>query len=186
MGLIKDLLDLGFQALAEFKDNIPTLLAVIAVSAIVASRWQRSVDDGEIGGAKAENNALKEQLNLARHDQKVVTKRSSLLLAGSVHRPRQAVSRYGPSAPISAASCSSCRPTSKSPSAATLSRRRPASPCDIPRRFFTCRTLLPSWNKAAACSKIEGFRSRASHRMIFATSATPICSVSADTSTRGG
>ena len=25
----------------------------------VASRWQRSVDDGEIGGAKAENNALR-------------------------------------------------------------------------------------------------------------------------------
>ena len=63
----------------DFKDNIPTLLAVIAVSAIVASRWQRSVDDGEIGGAKAENNALKEQLNLARHDQKVVTKQSTKL-----------------------------------------------------------------------------------------------------------
>ena len=79
MGLIKDLLDLGSQALAGFKDNIPTLLAVIAVSAIVASRWQRSVDDGEIKGAKAENNALKELLNLARHDQKVVTKQSTKL-----------------------------------------------------------------------------------------------------------
>ena len=32
MGLIKDLLDLGSQALAGFKDNIPTLLAVIAVT----------------------------------------------------------------------------------------------------------------------------------------------------------
>ena len=49
------------------------------VSAIVASRWQRSVDDGEIRGAKVENNALREQLNLARHDQKVVTKQSTKL-----------------------------------------------------------------------------------------------------------
>jgi hypothetical protein len=32
IGLIKDLLDLGSQALAGFKDNIQTLLAVIAVT----------------------------------------------------------------------------------------------------------------------------------------------------------
>jgi hypothetical protein len=79
MDLIKELLDHGSQTLAAFKDNIPTLLAIIAISAIAASRWQRSRDDGEIRGVKAENNALKEQLNLARHDQKVVTKQSTKL-----------------------------------------------------------------------------------------------------------
>jgi hypothetical protein len=71
MDLIKELLDHGSQTLAAFKDNIPTLLAIIAISAIAASRWQRSRHDGEIRGVKAENNALKEQLNLVRHDQKV-------------------------------------------------------------------------------------------------------------------
>ena len=79
MDLIKELLDHGSQTLAAFKDNIPTLLAIIAISAIAASRWQRSRDDGEIRGVKVENNALKEQLNLARHDQKVVTKQSTKL-----------------------------------------------------------------------------------------------------------
>ena len=79
MDLIKELLDHGSQTLAAFKDNIPTLLAIIAISAIAASRWQRSRDDGEIRGVKAENNALKEQLNLARHDQKVATKQSTKL-----------------------------------------------------------------------------------------------------------
>ena len=79
MDLIKELLDHGSQTLAAFKDNIPTLLAIIAISAIAASRWQRSRHDGTIRGVKAENNALKEQLNLARHDQKVVTKQSTKL-----------------------------------------------------------------------------------------------------------
>ena len=40
MDLIKELLDHGSQTLAAFKDNIPTLLAIIAISAIAASSFE--------------------------------------------------------------------------------------------------------------------------------------------------
>jgi hypothetical protein len=64
MDLIKEILDHGSQTLAAFKDNIPTLLAIIAISAIAASRWQRSRHDGEIRGVKAENKCAQGAIEL--------------------------------------------------------------------------------------------------------------------------
>jgi hypothetical protein len=52
------------------------IIPLLLIAGLIGSRWQRSTDDGEIRGVKAENNALKEQLNLARKEQKAVTTQS--------------------------------------------------------------------------------------------------------------
>ncbi len=83
-------LEAALAALAVFKDHLPLLLAIIVIAAIVGSRLQRWVDDGEIRklkagwdgevkGLKAENNALKEQLHLAHGKQEVVTNQLAAL-----------------------------------------------------------------------------------------------------------
>jgi hypothetical protein len=70
---LKKLLDLGTEALAVFKDHIPLLLAVIVIVCFVATRLQRAIDNGEIRGLKAQNDAIKEQLALAESKHDVVT-----------------------------------------------------------------------------------------------------------------
>jgi hypothetical protein len=77
MGL-KDLLDFS-QTLVVFKDHILILLALIAIVVFVGWKSRGLVDDGEIRGVKAENNALKEQLNLAHNEQNAITKQSTKL-----------------------------------------------------------------------------------------------------------
>ncbi len=72
MGL-RDLLELGAETLAVFKYHILILLAMIAISVFVGWRWRGSIDDDEISGLTAENNALKARLHLAHDKQGVIT-----------------------------------------------------------------------------------------------------------------
>ena len=70
---LKKLFDLGTEALAVFKDHISLLLAVIVIVFLIAARLQRVIDNGEIRGLKAQNDAIKEQLALAESKHDVVT-----------------------------------------------------------------------------------------------------------------
>jgi hypothetical protein len=72
MGLI-NLLDVVAETLVSFKYHILILLAMSAISVFVGWKWRGSVDHGEIGRIKAEDNELKERLHLAQDKQEVLT-----------------------------------------------------------------------------------------------------------------
>lgn len=77
---VKELLDLGTETLAVFKDHIPLLLVIIVIAVILGLMLQSWVDGREIRGLKAENRGLEADkkatetlLQLAHHKQEAVT-----------------------------------------------------------------------------------------------------------------
>jgi hypothetical protein len=50
------------------------IIPLLLLAAYLGARWRRTVDDGELRGVRAENNALNTQLSAAHREHDVVTK----------------------------------------------------------------------------------------------------------------